>query len=109
MKLPDAPDSRPPAPDRLRMAGWRLGTAIAALLAGLGILLAMAGIATLLGQAPGPGAGFEVPALSAGAALLLLGLGLLLLWSGVRAWRICRHGLHALRHQHLAAQWKKHR
>lgn len=97
MKSPD--ESKPPQSraNRLRIGRWHLGAALAALLASLGIMLAMAGTASLLGRAPAPGPGIDDPALSFGLAALLLALGLLLLWAGIRAWRICRRGLRSAR------------
>ena len=55
MKLSDGFDAR-----RLRPRGpgswrWRFAAALAALLAGVGVLLAMAGAATLLGRPPALG------------------------------------------------------
>ena len=82
MKLSDGFDAR-----RLRTRGpgrWRCRIALAgaAVLACLGILLSMAGIAGLLGHRP-------TPPLD-GSPLALLSVGLLLLWLGILAWRICR-------------------
>lgn len=107
MKSPDESGSRQLALSRAQASRWRLGLAIAALFASLGILLAMASTALLLDQAPGPGAGLDDPALSFGPALLLLALGLLLLWGGIRAWRICRRGLHSARQPGLSIPLRK--
>ncbi|AYC33272.1 hypothetical protein D3880_13340 [Pseudomonas cavernae] len=79
---------------RLRQRGpsiwrWRFGAALAALFATLGVLLAMAGAATLLGRPPALGSLNATP----GAAITLLIVGLLLLWIGVLAWRKCRRRL----------------
>lgn len=80
---------------RLRSRGprhWRLrlGAGCAALAATLGVLLAMAGTATLLGRPPAIAGLDESP----GTAAFILGLGLLLLWAGIRVWRLCRRRLH---------------
>ncbi|GLK61598.1 MULTISPECIES: hypothetical protein [Azotobacter] len=94
---------------KLQINRWRFGAGLATLSASLGILLAMAGTASLLGQAPTPGAGRDLPELSVGAAVLLLILGLLLLWAGIHAWRVCRRGLRAIRHSGSAfTPTKKH-
>ncbi|UVE16245.1 hypothetical protein NVV93_11490 [Pseudomonas sp. LS44] len=79
---------------RLRERGpsvwrWRFGTALAALFACLGVLLAMAGAATLLGRPPALGSLNATP----GAAIALLISGLLLLWIGILGWRKCRRRL----------------
>ncbi|WP_350446552.1 hypothetical protein ABS648_19950 [Pseudomonas solani] len=86
MKLSDGFDAR-----RLRPRGpgswrWRIAAAFAALVAGFGILLAMAGAATLLGRPPALGTLND----STGAAVSLLVIGLLCLWFGVAGWRIAR-------------------
>jgi membrane protein implicated in regulation of membrane protease activity len=89
MKSSDGFDAR-----RLRPrepGNWRLRVAamLAALFAAFGVLLAMAGAATLLGRPPALGALNDSP----GAAGVLLALGLLLLWSGIVVWRKCRRRL----------------
>lgn len=89
MKLSDGFDAR-----RLRPRGpssWRMRFAaiLAALLAAFGVLLAMAGAASLLGRAPTLGALND----STGAAAILLVLGLFLLWTGIAMWRLCRRRL----------------
>ena len=86
MKLSDGFDAR-----RLRPKGqsnwrFRFGAAFAALLAMCGVLLAMAGAASLLGRPPALG---ELNA-SPGGSALLLGVGLLVLWLGVWLWRRSR-------------------
>ncbi|MFC6338389.1 hypothetical protein GIR22_10335 [Pseudomonas sp. CCM 7891] len=86
MKISDGFDAR-----RLRPKGpsnWRLRlcAGFAALLAMLGVLLAMAGAANLLGSSPALG---ELNA-SPGGAAVLLAVGLLVLWLGVWLWRRCR-------------------
>ncbi|WP_263143511.1 hypothetical protein [Pseudomonas sp. RIT-PI-AD] len=86
MKLSDGFDAR-----RLRPKGscswrWRFGAALAALFAGFGVLLTMAGAAMLLGHAPALG---QLEATPANASVLLV-LGVFSLWFGVLAWRLCR-------------------
>lgn len=66
--------------------GARLATCLSALLALAGLLLAMAGIAALLGNYP---ALVELNGNRAGASLLSV-TGLVLLWLGLRLWRRCR-------------------
>ncbi|MCO6057466.1 hypothetical protein NG726_12385 [Pseudomonas sp. MOB-449] len=65
---------------------WRFAAALAALCAGFGVMLAMAGSATLLGRPPAFGPLND----STGAAIVLLLFGLLFLWIGVLGWRLCR-------------------
>ena len=89
MKLSDGFDAR-----RLRPRGpgswrWRFAAALSALFAMLGILLAMAGAATLLGRPPALGGLNDTPT----SATVILVLGLFLLWLGVIAWRRCRRRL----------------
>ncbi|WP_068827734.1 hypothetical protein [Pseudomonas sp. BMS12] len=79
---------------RLRPRGpscwhWRLLAAIAALFAAGGVLLSMAGAATLLGRPPALGPLND----SVGAAIVLLLFGLFLLWGGINVWRRCRRRL----------------
>jgi membrane protein implicated in regulation of membrane protease activity len=86
MKLSDGFDAR-----RLRPKGqsnwrFRIGAAIAALLAMCGVLLAMAGAASLFGHVPALG---ELNTSRAGAAVILA-LGLFVLYLGVWLWRRCR-------------------
>ncbi|WP_236208655.1 hypothetical protein [Pseudomonas tohonis] len=86
MKLSDGFDAR-----RLRPRGpgswrWRFAAALAALIASFGILLAMAGTATLLGRPPALGTLND----STGSAVVLLVIGLVFLWLGVAGWRIAR-------------------
>jgi hypothetical protein len=86
MKLSDGFDAR-----RLRPKGqsnwrFRFGAAFAALLATSGVLLAMAGVASLLGHAPALG---EINTNRGGAAVVLL-IGLFMLYLGVWLWRRCR-------------------
>tara|TARA_R110000868_G_scaffold35225_1_gene126531 strand:- start:416 stop:736 length:321 start_codon:yes stop_codon:yes gene_type:complete len=86
MKLSDGFDAR-----RLRprnASNWRLrvGAALAALLATLGVLLSMAGVAALLGQHSVLG-----PLNDSAIAASLCGItGLVLLYLGVSLWRRCR-------------------
>jgi hypothetical protein len=86
MKLSDGFDAR-----RLRpreSGNWRLRllAALGALFASFGVLLAMAGSATLLGRPPALGPLNDSP----GAAGVLLLVGLLLLWGGIALGRACR-------------------
>jgi hypothetical protein len=82
----DARRLRPRQPGNWRL---RLAAGFAALFATLGVLLAMAGAASLLDRAPALGALNDSP----GAAGVLLLVGLLLLWSGIAVWRKCRRRL----------------
>lgn len=86
MRQPDGFDARRLRPHAPRHLGWRLLAGCAALIATLGILLAMAGSATLLGRPPALGPLND----STGAALTLLVSGLLLLACGVGLWRHAR-------------------
>ncbi len=86
MRQPDGFDARRLRPHAPRHLGWRLLAGCAALIATLGILLAMAGSATLLGRPPALGPLND----STGAALTLLVRGLLLLAFGVGLWRHAR-------------------
>ncbi|MDH0335562.1 hypothetical protein ACWKWZ_26100 [Metapseudomonas otitidis] len=86
MRQPDGFDARRLRPHAPRHLGWRLLAGCAALIATLGILLAMAGSATLLGRPPALGPLND----STGAALTLLVTGLLLLAFGVGLWRHAR-------------------
>ncbi|WP_095107442.1 hypothetical protein [Pseudomonas sp. Irchel 3E20] len=86
MKISDGFDARrlrPKGPSNWR---FRLSAGFAALLATFGVLLAMAGAASLLGRPPALG---ELNASAAGSGVLL-GLGLVLLYVGVWLWRRCR-------------------
>lgn len=86
MRQPDGFNARRLRPHAPRHLGWRLLAGCAALIATLGILLAMAGSATLLGRPPALGPLND----STGAALTLLVSGLLLLAFGVGLWRHAR-------------------
>lgn len=89
MKLSDGFDARRLRPRGPRHWRLRLGAGLAALFATLGVLLAMAGAATLLGRPPAVGTFNESP----GAGAVVLGIGLVLLWAGIRVWRLCRRRL----------------
>ncbi|NBF03887.1 hypothetical protein GV819_16460 [Pseudomonas sp. Fl5BN2] len=86
MKISDGFDARRLRPKSPRNWRLRLGAAFSALLATFGVLLALAGTASLLGRAP---ALRELNANPAGSTVILLS-GLLLLYIGVRLWRRCR-------------------
>jgi len=86
MKISDGFDAR-----RLRPKGprnWRLrfGAAFSVLLATFGVLLALAGAASLLGHPP---VLRELNASPLGSSVILAA-GLLLLYVGIRLWRRCR-------------------
>lgn len=86
MKFSDGFDARrlrPRNPSNWRL---RLGAGLAALLAAIGVLLSMAGIATLLGRPTALGPLNESPT----AAGVFIIIGLLLLSVGVLLWRRCR-------------------
>ncbi|TBU85583.1 hypothetical protein [Phytopseudomonas dryadis] len=86
MKLSDGFDARrlrPREPGHWRL---RVAAALAVLFATFGVLLAMAGTATLLGRPPALGSLNDSPI----DATVLLVVGLLLLWGGVAGWRRCR-------------------
>lgn len=76
-------------PRRQRLWSWRLGGILGALFAAFGILLAMAGTATLLGRPPALGSLND----SGGDAWGLLIVGLVLLALGIIIWRRCRQRL----------------
>lgn len=86
MKISDGFDARRLRPKGPRNWRFRIAAACSALLAAFGVLLAMAGAASLLGHPPALG---ELNASPAGAAVVL-GLGLFLLYAGVALWRRCR-------------------
>lgn len=86
MKISDGFDAR-----RLRPRGqsnWRmrLGAALSMMLATAGVLLAMAGVASLIGH---PAALGELNASPAGAVVIMV-VGLFLLYIGVWLWRRSR-------------------
>lgn len=98
----DAKRLRPRTPSNW---GARLAAGFCALLATLGVLLAMAGAASLLGR---PAALGELNANPTGAAVMLAG-GLLLLYLGVRFWRLSRLRLRRNRELNLSPHlMKKH-
>lgn len=89
MKLSDDFDARRLRPHQPKHWRLRIGAALGALFAAFGILLAMAGVASLAGRAPVLGTLND----SAGEAIVLLLLGLFLLWAGILFWRRCRRRL----------------
>ncbi|MCX7079561.1 MAG: hypothetical protein NTV76_09475 [Pseudomonas sp.] len=100
MKISDGFDARrlrPKGPSNWR---YRLGAAFSAVLAMFGVLLAMAGAASLLGHPPALG---ELNASPTGSAVTLV-IGLLLLYVGILLWRRGRrrrrlsHGLNIAPH-----------
>jgi len=105
MKLSDGFDAR-----RLRPKGqsnwrFRFGAAIAALLATLGVLLAMAGAASLIGHPPALG---DLNASPLGSAVILV-IGLLVLYVGVWLWRRCRRRARQSRELNMSPHlMKKH-
>jgi uncharacterized membrane protein YidH (DUF202 family) len=86
MKLSDGFDARRLRPKGQSSWRFRFGAAFAALLAMCGVLLTMAGAASLLGHAPAMG---ELNTNRAGAAVILA-IGLFVLYLGVWLWRRCR-------------------
>jgi hypothetical protein len=106
MKLSDdgfnARRLRPRGPNRWRM---RIGAALAAVLAAFGILLGMAGIASLLGRPPAIDSLDTSPT---GAAILTV-FGVLFLYLGVFVWRRCRRRMRRTQDLNLAPHlMKKH-
>jgi len=86
MKISDGFDARRLRPKGPSNWGLRLCAGFAVLLAILGVLLSLAGIASLVGHSPALG---ELNASPGGSAVLLV-VGLLILWLGVWLWRRCR-------------------
>ncbi|WP_426113388.1 hypothetical protein [Pseudomonas sp. DSP3-2-2] len=86
MKISDGFDARRLRPKGQGNWGVRIGSAIAALLATLGVLLTMAGVSSLIGH---PQALGELNASPVGAAFIIAG-GLLVLYLGIWLWRRCR-------------------
>ncbi|WP_347901409.1 hypothetical protein [Pseudomonas purpurea] len=105
MKLSDGFDARrlrPKGPSNWR---FRFGAACSALLATLGVLLALAGAASLLGHPPALG---ELNASPTGSAVTLA-IGLLLLYAGIGLWRRCRRRSRQSRALNIAPHlMKKH-
>lgn len=95
---------------RLRPRGqgsWRIRwvAGLAMLLATLGVLMVMAGVASLLGHAPALG---ELTGTSLGAAIISV-VGLLILYLGVALWRRCRRRLRQGRSLNMSPHlMKKH-
>ncbi|CAM3981074.1 MULTISPECIES: hypothetical protein [Pseudomonadaceae] len=89
MKLSDDFDARRLRPRRPKNWRLRIGAGLGALLAAFGVLLSMAGVASLAGRAPVLGTLND----STGEAIVLLLLGLFLLWAGIAFWRRCRRRL----------------
>ncbi|PLP89253.1 hypothetical protein CYD26_17250 [Pseudomonas sp. FFUP_PS_473] len=105
MKLSDGFDAKRLRSREPRNWSMRFAAAFSALLATLGVLLAMAGTASLLGHASALG---ELTNNRAAAAVIV-GAGVLLLWLGVWLWRRCRARLRRGRELNLAPHlMKKH-
>ncbi|MCY1413518.1 hypothetical protein D3C76_1569900 [compost metagenome] len=105
MKLSDGFDARRLRPRGPRNWRMRLAAAFCALLATVGVLMAMAGAASLLGRPPGLA---ELNASPAGAALVIA-LGVFLLYLGILFWRICRRRMRRGQELNLAPHlMKKH-
>ncbi|MHA6493629.1 hypothetical protein ACX0MV_10345 [Pseudomonas borbori] len=98
----DARRLRPRGPRNWRM---RLAAALAALFACFGILLAMAGTATLLGRPASLGALNDSPV----AAVVLVALGVLLLWIGIIGWRLFRRRMRRTSDLNMAPHLMKKR
>lgn len=105
MKLSDGFDARRLRPRESSNWRVRLLATLGALFATLGVLLAMAGSATLLGRPPALGTLNDSP----GAAGVLLLLGLLLLWGGIALWRTCRRRLRRANDLNMAPHLMKKR
>jgi hypothetical protein len=86
MKISDGFNARRLRPKGQGNWGTRLGTAIAAVLAVLGVLLTMAGVSGLIGH---PQALGDLDA-SPGGAAVIAAVGLLVLFLGTWLWRRCR-------------------
>jgi membrane protein implicated in regulation of membrane protease activity len=89
MKISDGFDARRLRPKGPRNWRTRFGAAIAALLATCGVLLILAGIASLIGHPPALG---DLNASPAGAAVVVV-IGLFTLYIGVWLWRRSRRRL----------------
>ncbi|MCY1273863.1 hypothetical protein D3C76_898090 [compost metagenome] len=86
MKLSDSFDPRRLRPRRPARWRWRFAAALAAIIATLGVLSSLAGVAALLRRQPALGELHIEP----GAGAVLLVIGLLALWLGVKLWRVAR-------------------
>ncbi|WP_397448894.1 hypothetical protein [Pseudomonas sp. NA-150] len=105
MKISDGFDARRLRPKGPRNWRMRFGAMIAALLAAGGILLAMAGIASLIGHPPALG---DLNASAGGAAVVIV-LGVVIAYLGVWLWRLCRRGLRRRNELNMAPHlMKKH-
>lgn len=105
MKLSDGFDARRLRPKGQRNWRFRFGAAFAALLATCGVLLAMAGAASLFGRPPALG---ELNASPLGSAIILA-VGLFLLHLGVWFWRRCRRRARQSRELNMSPHlMKKH-
>ena len=105
MKLSDGFDARRLRPKGQRNWRFRFGAAFAALLAMCGVLLAMAGAASLLGRPPALG---ELNASPLGSSIILA-VGLFALYLGVVLWRRCRRRSRQSRELNIAPHlMKKH-
>lgn len=83
-------DPLPPSfPRASRRWSWRLGGIAGSLGATFGVLLMLAGAATLLGRPPALGGLNDTP----GEGWQLLGAGVALLALGILVWRLCRQRL----------------
>ncbi|MGV8920556.1 MAG: hypothetical protein ACOH2R_22630 [Pseudomonas sp.] len=105
MKISDGFDARRLRPKGPRNWRMRFGAMIAAMLAAGGIMLAMAGIASLIGH---PAALGDLNTNPAGAAVVVA-LGLVVAYVGVWLWRRCRRGLRRRNELNMAPHlMKKH-
>ena len=105
MKISDGFDARrlrPKTPSNWRL---RLGAACSALLATVGVLLTLAGVASLLGHSP---AVDELNSNPAGASAVLVA-GLVLLYLGVWLWRLSRRRMRRPRDLNMAPHLMKKR
>jgi len=105
MKISDGFDAKRLRPRQPGAWGTRLAAALSALLATVGVLMAMAGAASLLGRPAALGELNGNPA----AASLVLGGGLLVLYLGIWIWRRRRLRLRRGRELNLSPHlMKKH-
>lgn len=105
MKLSDDFDARRLRPRQSKPWRLRIGAALGALFATFGVLLAMAGTASMLGRAPALGTLNDSP----GESIVLLLLGLFLLWAGIAFWRRCRRRMRRSGDLSLSPQLMKKR